>query len=164
MSFYTDPASYQSQYVNLGKVETQGWEAFVAAEPVSQLTLRLGYTKLTANDMTQADTLGPIPLVRRADYKISLDAGYQWRAAHVQLSVQRVGARWDLAFDPVTYASRQVSLEPYTLVNLAAAYDITPVLQAYFKINNLLDADYTEVSGYNTLRFAALGGLRYQWK
>jgi vitamin B12 transporter len=164
ISFYTDPVTYKSYYINLEKVETQGWEAFVAAEPVTHLNLRLGYTKLTANDMTHADTLGPVPLLRRADYKITLDAGYQWHGAHLQVNGAYVGPRWDDDFDPVTYMPRQVSLAPYLLVNLATAYDITPALSAYVKIYNLLDKDYTEVIGYNTPRFTALAGIQYQWK
>jgi vitamin B12 transporter len=105
-----------------------------------------------------------VPLLRRADYRWTLDAGYQAYGAHVNLTVQYVGPRWDADFDPVTYAPRQVALAPYTLVNLAMAYDVTPALQVWIKLNNVLDRDYTEVLGYATPRFAALGGVQYRWK
>ncbi len=147
-----------NRYANLGKVQTQGWEVFGAAVPMEDLTLRLGYTKLTANDLTKQDTLGPVPLDRRADYKFTLDAGYQWQGIGLHASAQRVGPRWGRE------NGTRVTLNPYTLVNLRLAYAVTKELEAYVKFDNVLDADYTEVVGYNTPRFSALGGLKYQWR
>jgi len=147
------------QYVNLAKTQTKGWELFGAAEPITDLIFKLGYTKLTANDLTQEDTLGPLPLIRRSDYKITLDAGYTWHGAHLQLSVQHVGPRWDK--DNVT--NTRVTLAPYTLANLYATYALTSTLSVFARVNNVMDANYTEVFGYNTPRFAAMGGLKYNW-
>jgi vitamin B12 transporter len=160
--FVTDPVTYESRYRNAGKTRTQGWEAYASARLGSDGSVQLGYTKLTANDVTHPEA--PEPLIRRADYKISLKCDYRWAGLKANLSVERVGPRWDSDFDPVTYLPKQVLLEPYTMVNLALAYALSPALEIFAKLNNVLDADYVEVVGYNTPRFNALGGLNYHWE
>jgi vitamin B12 transporter len=148
------------QYVNRTRTQTKGWEIFGVAEPLTDFIIRLGYTKLTANDLAHEETQGPLPLLRRADYKFTLDAGYKWNGASLQISAQRVGPHWDENF--ATY--ERVVVAPYTLVNVFAAYALTSSVGIYMRINNLLDADYTEALGYNSPRFGMYGGLKYAWK
>jgi vitamin B12 transporter len=140
---------------NLGRVQTKGWEAFAAWQMVSPLNLKLSYTKLTANDLTHADIVGPQTLPNGSDYKMILSADYHWEALHGSIQIARVGPHYDMTegFQP------RPLLAPYTEVDLTAAWAFTPELQVYAKINNLLDADYIEVVGYNTPRFAAYGGI-----
>lgn len=148
------------QYMNLEKTQTKGWEVFGAAEPLPDLVFRLGYTKLTANDLTHEDAGGPLPLLRRADYKCTFDAGYRWGGVRLQVSAQRVGARWDMDF----FTGRRVVADPYTLVNANLGCTLTKALEISLRVHNLLDADYTDVYGYNTPRFSAFGGIQYRWK
>lgn len=164
IAFVTDPATYASIYENLGKVQTKGWEAFVSSAPLPDLDLRLTYTKLTANDLTLAETDGPQALTRRADYKLALNAAYRFLGMRASATITRVGPRWDTDFDPVTYAPRAVSLDPYTLINCVVAYELAPQAEIYARVNNLLDADYTETVGYNSPRFAAYAGVKLAWK
>ena len=62
------------------------------------------------------------------------------------------------------FERERVVVAPYTLVNLFASYALTSALEIYTRINNLLDADYTEVLGYSEPRFSAFGGIKYRWK
>ncbi|MCK5241021.1 TonB-dependent receptor [bacterium] len=145
-----DSATYKYIYSNTEKAETKGWEAGIQAEPIEKLLLALTYTKLTANDLTNEDTIGPEPLLRRAHYHTSFAARYAFLDTMVTLQVGHVGPRWD---------SGKKDLEPYTLVNLSVSYRIIPQTQVYVKVHNLLDEDYVEVSGYSTSRFAVYSGI-----
>lgn len=67
------------------------------------------------------------------------------------LSVQRVVDRPD-EFGTV--------MEDYTLVNLNASYDINDTVQAYVRVENLMDTEYQTAGGYATSDRAAYFGLR----
>jgi len=154
------------QYVNL-MVQTKGWEVFAAAMPVRDLTLQIGYTKLTANDRTHFETRGVVPLARRADYRLTLDAGYQWRGARLHLGVRHVGPRWEDDFsrtDSATGYPVRVAVPAYTVADLLLGYAPHPAAEFYVKINNLLDTDYVEALGYNTPRFGVFSGVKLAWK
>jgi vitamin B12 transporter len=161
IDFYTisyDPTTYEikGEYRNLNRVETKGWEASLEAKPADTLTVRLAYSKLTANDLTQESTIGPLPLIRRADYRLALTALYNLSGFSGCLKVEQVDPRWDTDF--LTY--ERIVLAPYTLANLLLAYDMTAWSQVYVRVQNMLDAFYAEVSGYGTSRFATYVGVK----
>lgn len=144
-----DYADYK--YLNLSRVNIQGWETFVKVRPMENIRLRLNYTRLTARDLTFEETMGPQPLLRRADYQFGFQAGYDFADAGINLYVRHVGPRWDL---------NQTLLEPYTLVNLTVTYRVIPRTEIHIRVDNLLDVDYEEVMGYNTSRLAAYAGIK----
>jgi vitamin B12 transporter len=47
------------------------------------------------------------------------------------------------------------------LLNVNANYSATEKLDVYLRLDNLLDDDYEEVFGYQTLGFGASLGLRF---
>ena len=55
-----------------------------------------------------------------------------------------------------------VTLDAFTLVNLNANYSASDQLEIYLRLDNLLDEDYEEVYGYQTLGFGASLGLRFE--
>jgi vitamin B12 transporter len=55
-------------------------------------------------------------------------------------------------------AATQVNLQPYTLTNIGISYDIRPNLTLTGRIDNLTDADYQQVFGYNSAgRYVSVG-------
>ena len=48
-----------------------------------------------------------------------------------------------------------------TLLNINANYSASARLDIYLRLDNLLDEDYEEVFGYQTLGFGASLGLRF---
>ena len=54
-----------------------------------------------------------------------------------------------------------VRLSDYTLLNINANYSASDKLDIYLRLDNLLDENYEEVYGYQTLGFGASLGLRY---
>ncbi len=137
--------------MNLSRVIIKGWETFVKVRPLQNIRLQLTYSRLIAQDLTYEETMGPQPLLRRADYQFGFQAGYDFAEASINLYVRHVGPRWDL---------NQTLLEPYTLVNLAATCRVMPRAEIHIRVDNLLDVDYEEVMGYNTSRLAAYAGIK----
>ena len=60
------------------------------------------------------------------------------------------------------YVSSPVSLADYAVVNVGADYQINDQVQVYGRVENLLDADYQEVYGYNTAGYHRLCWLESQ--
>ncbi|MBN1596264.1 TonB-dependent receptor, partial [candidate division FCPU426 bacterium] len=108
-----DPMTWEivGEYRNLSQVQTEGWEASTTWRPWSNLDLKAAYTKLTANDITDTESLGPKPLIRRADYKVSLTAVFRWGALSAFGTLAHVGPRWDDDWQ----SGERVSLVPYTV-------------------------------------------------
>ena len=76
----------------------------------------------------------------------------------INLSLQCSGSAGNIigsSFTPV-----RVSLASYTLVTLAAHYDITRTLSLYGRVENALDESYEDVYGFNTPGMAGYVGLR----
>ncbi len=98
-------------------------------------------------------------LPRRARNFASGSVGYaagSWRAG---LAVVSSGERFDNAF-----SSPPPRLGGYTLINLYAAYALTPELSLSARLNNAADKSYELVQGYNTLRRNVFVALEYAAK
>lgn len=53
------------------------------------------------------------------------------------------------------------AMDDYTVADLTASCDVLPGLQVFGRVENLFDADYQEVPGYNTSGRAGYAGVRY---
>ena len=58
------------------------------------------------------------------------------------------------------FPARTVTLRAFTLVNLAGAWKLNPGVELFGRIENLADARYQEVYGFNTPGRATYAGLR----
>ncbi len=68
------------------------------------------------------------------------------------VNYQYVDGRNDAFFDGNTYATQKVVLGSYQLVNATARYELVKTrLSVYGTVNNILNADFVENVGYNTL-------------
>ncbi len=114
------------------------------------LAYGLNYTYLKAEDKDGKK------LLRRPknSANISLDY-YGLSDAHFGTLIQYVGKRDD---------SRNKKLDSYTVVDFIVDYDITPQFSLYGKIDNLLDEEYQEITGYATSSRAFYMGFRYKIK
>jgi len=145
-----------STYNNIAQAEASGFELFATAQPTEDLTLRASYTYTDTEDKTTGEDL-----LRRADNKFGLNANCRFVGkANLNVGITYVGERHDIETDYSTYASTRVKLDAYTLVNVAASYDITRNIQIFTRVENLFDEEYEEVSGYATAGFSAFSGLK----
>jgi vitamin B12 transporter len=94
-------------------------------------------------------------LLRRAPYVVNLGAYRDADAWTFGAEVGRVGARYDS--DINTFA--RTTLAAYTLARATAAWRITPAMKLKLRVENLTDAGYETVDGYNTQRRAAFAGI-----
>ncbi len=124
--------------------------------PVDGLTFSGSYTYL---DATGGDGLAE---VRRPEHSGSLNVAYSFAEGRglVNLGVIYNGEMQDFAFDAFTFAQDLVTLPEYTVVNLAAHYDVTENIRLFGRVENVLDEDYQEVFGFETAPVAAYGGVR----
>ncbi|MBW1710010.1 MAG: TonB-dependent receptor, partial [Deltaproteobacteria bacterium] len=143
-------------FKNIAEAETKGFEVFASARPTKNLTVTANYTNTGAKDKTTNEAL-----IRRPKNKYSLGLNYRFlEKGNVNLNVIHVGKRPDKFFDNVTYATTDVTLDAYTLVNVALSYNICTDFQVFGRVGNLLDEDYEDVAGYGTQGFSFMLGLK----
>jgi vitamin B12 transporter len=98
-------------------------------------------------------------LLRRAPWLVNLALGYDPGAWSAGIEVAVVGPRDDL--DINTF--ERVQLASYTLLRLVGAWQLSPNLTLRARVENLLDADYESVSGYNTPPRTAIVGISLRY-
>ncbi len=145
---------YGQGYVNIAKAKTEGVELSASAKPLDDLTLRINYTYTDTEDKTTGEAL-----IRRPKNKIGFDLTYHFlNNGNVNLEVIYVGKRDDVDFS--ISPSRRVKLDQYTLVNLAASYDISKNFQLFGRVENLFNKEYEEAKGFGTPGLSFFGGIK----
>ncbi|MFQ5956611.1 MAG: TonB-dependent receptor plug domain-containing protein [Candidatus Brocadiales bacterium] len=148
------------KFKNIAKAESMGVEFFADIQPIDNLSIRANYTYTNTKDLSTGTTDSRKELLRRAKNKIGLDLNYHFlEKANINLDVDIVGRRDDKFFDPVTFASKRVRLDNYTVVNLAWSYDVNENFKIFNRVENLFDEEYEEIKGFGTAGIAAYGGL-----
>ncbi|WP_394763075.1 TonB-dependent receptor plug domain-containing protein [Phenylobacterium sp.] len=134
----------------------KGVELFANARLSDAFTLDAAYTDLNAKE-------NGVKEIRRPDTIAS--ANLTWRApsdaANMTLTVRYNGQATDRDFS--AFPARTVALKAYTLVNLAGALKLNPHLEIYGRVENLANARYQDVYGYQTPGRAAYGGVRLRF-
>ncbi len=139
-------------YKNIANAETAGVEVAVAAVIVpGVLTGSAAYTYLCARDLATG-----LPLERRPAHSGTVGLTYTGvENLEATLSATLVGGRFN--DDEAT-----VWLAPYTRVDLAASYQVNESTSVFARVENVLNATYQEVSGYNTAGLSAYAGLTWR--
>lgn len=93
--------------------------------------------------------------VPRHDLVLGLEAELapRWKA---RAEVQHVADLLDIS--QATYTP--IAKDNYTLVNATVTYELQPGAEAYFRVENLTDADYEPLDGYGTAGRSIYLGLR----
>ncbi|MEM7222566.1 MAG: TonB-dependent receptor [Pseudomonadota bacterium] len=146
--------------VNLsGTSKIQGVEVSASAEPLPNLILDAAYT------YTDGEDAEGVRLLRRPMHIASFVANYGFdvmdRPANLNLSIQYNGEQDDIVFDsffPVE--TRKVTLDSYTLVGIAASYEVIDGVSLFARGENLLDEDYQDVFGFGTAGISGFAGVR----
>ncbi|MFQ1610706.1 TonB-dependent receptor domain-containing protein [Aeromonas veronii] len=101
---------------------------------------RLSYDYTRAKDTGNQD----LQLLRRAEHKGSWIADTRFDAATLTAELLYVGKRYDNNWA----TSQRVELSAYTLLNLAASYELTQQFTLGGRIDNVFDRDYAPAYGY----------------
>ena len=145
-----------STAVNLdGTSKIQGIEVSASVEPLDGLRLNAAYTYTDGQDAQGTE------LVRTARHIASFNANYGFelfgRPGNINLGVRYNGDQQDLVFtSPVT----RTTLDAFTLVNLAASYEVYDGVELFARGENLLNEHYQEVFGYGEPGIAGYAGVR----
>jgi vitamin B12 transporter len=104
--------------------------------------------------------------LRRPLHATSLNLNGRWldQRLDVNVGVGHTSERIDNHFDPLTFEASRVGLDAYTLVNLAASFDLTPAVTVYARLENAFDEDYEDVHGFNAPGASGTVGLRLDFK
>jgi vitamin B12 transporter len=149
------------QTLNLGAAETQGLEAELRAQPITNLLFTASYTYLEAEKTSSKDIsqLQGARLPRRPRNELYLSASYLWcKKLRSVVEAKFVNAREELNFGGPNF-----DIEDYSFVNIAVEYEVNPHLSIFGRIDNLTNEHYSEVFGFPALGRAVYGGVKVRF-
>jgi vitamin B12 transporter len=136
---------------NVGKAVIKGAEANLSFKLTQNLRLKANYTYLDPEDRDKDKYL-----IYRPFHKVG---------ATLEYSLKKLAFLADYTYTGQRFANVDNSqrLKPYSLVNLSANYYVSPNLKIYFKIDNLLNANYEETPNYNTPDRSFYAGVSFSY-
>jgi len=146
-----------------GTSHRYGIEFSTRADLTTNLVLAASYTWLHA---TQPDGHGGQQTeIRRPRHSAggNLDWHFAGDRGNFNLNVVYTGQREDTFFPPYPQPSRRVSLKAFTLVTLAASWQLRKEVEIYARIENLLDQHYEEIYGNPAPGPGAYAGVRFRF-
>lgn len=155
-------------FINRDRQNTSGFELSGSWLANTNLSLGLYYNYLTGEVVTEDENGNRVRennLIRRPAHSLGGSVNVQFgESFSLRADGEYNGERKDLFFNPETFEQEEVSLDSYTLFNLYAEYRL-PIngLSVFGDIKNLLDADFTEVYGFNTTGFSAAAGIHFSF-
>ena len=145
--------------INIAKAASDGIEFFFKVLLPGGIDSKASYTYTYTENKTEQSVDYNEKLLRRPENKISLLINYNFiEQANLNLEVIYVGERDDKDFS--TFPSSRITLKDYTLINIAAHYDLFDFLQLTGRIENLLDVEYEEIFGFGRPSLSGYTGLR----
>jgi vitamin B12 transporter len=167
IAFFTDPVTFSSHYINQDKQKDHGFEVEGNGRLGDKVQLKLTYTyvdgKITTKQAGKDTTY--FNLLRRPKSTLNFSVGSQVaKPLYLSINFNAVGDRADVYFDPVTFASKPITLNSYVLVNFYAEYGFANNrLKLFADLRNVFDEQYSDIYGYNTAGFNAYGGVRFHF-
>ena len=145
-------ATFRSE--NIERARAKGIEIELAARPTDRLDLRASFSVVDAINRSPGPLLGKRLALRPRD-SVTLTA--DWRTPWTV----RVGATLSITCDSFDDAANRRRLDGYTLASVRAAVPLTAGIEAFARVENLLDTKYMTVAGYSTYGRGAFAGLRW---
>lgn len=162
--FYTDPNTYASYYINQDKQKDHGFELEIKVALGKKASLKLFYTWLDGAITTRnngKDTTY-FNLIRRPKSSMGLNLGSNfgkcfYASTNLLLTGERTDLTYDMFYNPVT-----VKLKSFVLWSAYAQYSfLKDRLKVFVDLQNITNAKYSEVYGFNAMGFSATGGVRF---
>lgn len=147
---------YNNRYENQSRQNDKGLEIEPNWNPVSGLNIKTFFAyvdgKVTTRLPSGRDT-SYYNLIRRPKYSIGIFAGYQIRQSYISLNFRSYQHRFDQNFADYTKIDL-VNLKGYSQLDAYLEQNFfNKRLKVFAQLFNILNRSYTEVYGYNTLRF-----------
>ena len=143
-----------------GDSQRQGVELVVGSTISDSLSLNAAYTYIDSVEW-DSNSDQDIDEIRRPRHSASLNLAWQVTdELQLNTNVHYSGGQTDDYFPSFPSPAQRVSLDKYTLLNINANYSATEQLDIYIRLDNLLDDQYEEVLGYQTLGLGGSIGFR----
>ncbi|MFA5670137.1 MAG: TonB-dependent receptor [Balneolaceae bacterium] len=160
--------AFPNGYINQNEQSDHGFE-FTSSWIANEMISLNGFYNYVTGEATSDDGTGQEVktdnLIRRPKHSVGLNLSLQpIQQLTVNIGGSYTGERQDLFFNPNNfYASEEVTLDAFTLINLYAEYRF-PVagITLFGDVKNVFNEDYTEVYGFNTLGTTAKLGVRFK--
>lgn len=152
-----NPAGFAPTLVNLPGTSTrEGIELSARLKVAAGITLGGAYTYLDARNPDGAREIRRPPHAGRAD----LDAQFLDGRGRFNLAAIYNGRMDDIAFRLPAFTVETVALDAQWRLTAAIAYKLTPQIEVFGRVENLLDQRIQEVYGFNQPGIAAYTGMR----
>ena len=139
MQVVFDP-SFNSTYENIDRADIRGVESFIHTQPLKSLSVNANYTYTDAEDDRSGEKL-----LRRPKHKADLDVQYQPTAKlSINLSVNHVSDYNDISRE----TGATVKGDDYTVLDIAAEYNISKRWRVFGRVENLTDEHYEPADGF----------------
>ncbi len=165
ITFFFDPVTFASRYINQDKQRDYGFEIDARITVEEKLQFKLFYSYVTGDVTTKAagkDTTY-FNLFRRPQNTLTLQVGSQLtKAFFLSANLQWVSNTRDVTFEPPFYEQQTIKLQNYALINLSAEYVLVPKkLRLFADLRNVENLRYQTIYGYASPRFNGYGGFRF---
>jgi vitamin B12 transporter len=167
IAFFFNPVTFSSYYINQDEQKDHGVEVDATSKIGDHLQLRGVYSYVNGEVTTVQNGKDTtyFNLLRRPKGTFVLTVGSQvTKSLYANVQMTSVGKRKDIYFDPATFTSKDITLDSYFLLNFYAEYSlIKNKFKLFADLRNILNEDYSDIYGYNTAKFNAYGGIRFQF-
>ena len=145
IGFYYNPTTFKGNYINIdGTNKAKGIETEITLALSQKIKWNSNYTFTQVDEAL--DRLIPKHKVNSAlDFQINSRIFFN-------LNYQYIDKRKDAFFDGNSYSTQKIILGSYQLVNSSLRYELIKNRMSIFgTVTNILNADFVENVGYNTL-------------
>jgi len=166
ITFFFNPVTYESFYINQDKQNDQGVELESTFKFGKSTLLKINYDyvdgKLTTKNNDKDSSY--FNLTRRPRTTMSLYLSHHFnKKLFVNAGILFVGKNSDITYD-ASFNAIEVSLKSYTLFNLYGEYAFAKnKIKAFADIRNLFNQTYTEVYGFNAMKRNISVGIRFNY-
>ena len=147
-------------YFNIARTRASGLELEARAQLASGFHGDASFTYLDTRVVDPGEGTSPVALfvagarlLRRPMHTLDVGTGYRAPRAGIDLRALTVGSREDNYYAP-DFSSSHIHMPGYTRVDLSGDVTLIPAtsgtsVAATLRMENLLDARYSEIAGYN---------------
>ena len=160
ISFYTDPNTYASYYINADKQNDNGIEAEASFNPIKSINISANYTYVDGNIKTNSagkDT-GYFNLYRRPRNVFNASASWQTNMFMLSAKLHTTSYYYE-----AVYASSPEKFNGWYTIDIYAEYKPVKDLSIFADARNITNQRYFELPGYNSKRFNIMAGLRFNF-
>jgi vitamin B12 transporter len=139
-------------FFNFIKQKVNGLEVELSHRLPHNQFVSLNYTLLNGqetnqNRITTTDTITYNYLLKRPKHSLQIQYNIEYKKWQASLSGRFISSRYDVG----GYATPDVKLDYYTLLNAHIQYQTTKRLSFYIDLQNILQDRFQEIYGYNTM-------------